>query len=109
MPRGRFTSDERRKRGVILHETSLVTSPVFEVQEQQVQIEAPSEIKAPAKTYPSDSRQKTELAPTATGMAALLRSSTGLRSAIILRELFGPPRSLQSRSRWKRLSFGIAS
>jgi hypothetical protein len=96
MPRGRFTPDERRKRGVILPETSLVTSPVFEVQEQPVQIEPPSDIKSPAKTYPSDSRQKTELAPTATSMAALLRSSPGLRNAIILREIFGPPRSLQS-------------
>jgi hypothetical protein len=96
MPPGRFTSGDRRKRSVILHETSLVTSPVFEVQEQQVQVEPPSDIKSPAKTYASDSRQKTEIAPTATSMAALLRSSTGLRSAIILREIFGPPRSLQS-------------
>jgi hypothetical protein len=95
MPRGRFTPDERRKRGVILPETSLVTSPVFEVQEQPVQIEPPSDIKSPAKTYASES-QKTEISPTGTGMAALLRSSAGLRNAIILREIFGPPRSLQS-------------
>jgi hypothetical protein len=31
-----------------------------------------------------------------TDIAALLASESGLRNAIILREIFGPPRSLQS-------------
>jgi hypothetical protein len=96
MPRGRFTSEERRKRRVILHETSLVTSPVFEVQERQVQIEPPSDINSPAKTAAGDSRQKTGIAATGTDIAALLQSSAGVRNAIILREIFGAPRSLQS-------------
>jgi hypothetical protein len=82
MPRGRLTS--------------LVTSPVFEVQERQVQIEPPSDIKSPAKTAAGDSRQKTGIAATGTDIAALLQSSAGLRNAIILREIFGAPRSLQS-------------
>ena len=96
MPRGRFTSEERRKRRVILHETPRVTSPVFEVQERHVQIEPPSDIKSPVKTAASDTRQKAGTAPIGTDIAALLQSSAGLRNAIILREILGAPRSLQS-------------
>ena len=95
MPRGRLTSRERRKRHVIPHETPVVTPPVIEVQEQQVQIEPPSDTKLPegADATPADSKIKT--AYTATDIAGFLRSSTGQRNAIILREIFGPPRSLQ--------------
>ena len=95
MPRGRLTSKERRKRHVIRHETPVVTPPVIEVQEQQVQIEPPSDTKLPeeADATPADSKIKT--AYTATDIAGFLRSSTGQRNAIILREIFGPPRSLQ--------------
>jgi hypothetical protein len=95
MPRGRLTSKERRKRHVIPHETPVVTPRVIEVQEQQVQIEPRSDTKSPeqADATPADSKIKT--AYTATGIAGFLRSSTGQRNAIILREIFGPPRSLQ--------------
>ena len=95
MPRGRLTSKERRKRHVILHETPVVTPRVIEVQEQQVRIESRSDTKSPeaADATPADSKIKT--AYTAADMAGFLRSSTGQRNAIILREIFGPPRSLQ--------------
>jgi len=95
MPRGRLTSKERRKRHVIPHETPVVTPPVIEVQEQQVQIEPRSDTKLPegADVTPADSKIKT--AYTAADIAGFLRSSTGQRNAIILREIFGPPRSLQ--------------
>jgi nucleoid-associated protein YgaU len=95
MPRGRLTSKERRKRHVILHETPVVTPPVIEVQEQQVQVEPRSDTKLPegADATPADSKIKT--AYHATDIAGFLRSSTGQRNAIILREIFGPPRSLQ--------------
>ena len=95
MPRGRLTSKERRKRHVILHETPVVTPLVIEVQEQQVQIEPRSDTKSPeaADATPADSKIKT--AYTAADIAGFLRSSTGQRNAIILREIFGPPRSLQ--------------
>ena len=95
MPRGRFTSEERRKRRVILHETPRVTSPVFEIPERHVQI-PPSDIKSLVKTAASDTRQKAGTAPISTDIAALLQSSAGLRNAIILREILGAPRSLQS-------------
>ena len=95
MPRGRLTSEERRKRHVILHETPVVAPRVVEVREQEVQIESRGDIKSPEEAYatPADSRMKDARA--GADIAKLLRSSTGQRNAIILREIFGPPRSLQ--------------
>jgi hypothetical protein len=93
--RGRLTSREHRKRHVIPHETPVVTPRVIEVQEQRVQTEPRSDAKLPegADVTPADSKIKT--AYTAADIAGFLRSSTGQRNAIILREIFGPPRSLQ--------------
>jgi hypothetical protein len=95
MPRGRLTSEERRKRHVILHETPVVAPRVVEVREQEVQIESRGDIKSPEEAYapPADSKMKDARA--SADIAKLLRSSTGQRNAIILREIFGPPRSLQ--------------
>jgi hypothetical protein len=95
IPRGRLTSKERRKRQVFLHETPVVAPPVIEVQEQKVQVEPPSDTKLPegAGATPADSKIKT--AYTGADIAGFLRSSTGQRNAIILREIFGSPRSLQ--------------
>jgi hypothetical protein len=91
----KLTREERRKRHVILQESPVVTPPVIEVQEPQAQIEPPSDKKLPqgADATPADSKIKT--AYTAADIAGFLRSSTGQRNAIILREIFGPPRSLQ--------------
>jgi hypothetical protein len=96
MPRGRLTSKERRKRHVIPHEAPVVAPRVIEVQEQQVQTEPRIDTRLPegADAMPADSKIKT--AYTATDIAGFLRSSTGRRNAIILREIFGPPRSLQA-------------
>jgi hypothetical protein len=95
MPRGRLTSKERRKRHAIPPETPVVAPRVIEVQEQRVQIEPRSDIKLPegADATAADSKMKTGYA--GADIAKLLRSSTGQRNAIILREVFGPPRSLQ--------------
>ena len=95
MPRGRLTSEERRKRHVILHETPVVAPRVVEVREQEVQIESRGDIKSPEEAYapPADSKMKDARA--GADIAKFLRSSTGQRNAIILREIFGPPRSLQ--------------
>jgi hypothetical protein len=95
MPRGRLTSKERRKRHVIPHETPVVTPPVIEVQEQQVQIEPRSDTKLPEGADATLADSKIKTAYTAADIAGFLRSSTGQRNAIILREIFGPPRSLQ--------------
>jgi hypothetical protein len=95
VPRGRLTSKERRKKPVIPHEIPVATPRVIEVQEQPVQTEPRSDAKLRegADATPADSKMKTGYA--GADIAKLLRSSTGQRNAIILREVFGPPRSLQ--------------
>jgi hypothetical protein len=52
-------------------------------------------IKSPAEAYAIATQPKTVPATRETNIVALLRSPSGLRNAIILREIFGPPRSLQ--------------
>ncbi len=49
---------------------------------------------APAKAKPPPARMKKLSA--STGMAARFANSDGLRDAIVLREILGPPRSMQS-------------
>jgi hypothetical protein len=95
MPRGRFASKERPKRRVILHETPVVPPLVVELQEQPVQIEPRSDIKLPEEADATPAESKMKAAYTSADVAKFLRSSTGQRNAIILREIFGPPRSLQ--------------
>jgi hypothetical protein len=95
IPQGRLTSEDRRKKHVIPHETPLAAPPAFEVQERPVQIEPPIDVKSPTEAYDVGARPKTEVARTEKGIVAFLRSPAGLRNAIILREIFGPPRSLQ--------------
>jgi hypothetical protein len=94
MPRGRFTSKERQKRRVIPHETPVV-APRVEVQGQEVQIEPRSDIKSPEQAFATPADSKMKDTRTGADIAGFLRSSTGQRNAIILREIFGPPRSLQ--------------
>jgi hypothetical protein len=95
MPRGRFASKERPKRRVILHETPVVPPAVIELQEQPVQIEPRSDTKLPEEADATLAESKMKAAYTSADIAKFLRSSTGQRNAIILREIFGPPRSLQ--------------
>jgi hypothetical protein len=105
----KLTREERRKRHVILQSPPLrseggaekvaappiTVAPGFEVHEGPLPVEQPPIIKVPegADATPADSKIKT--AYTAADIAGFLRSSTGQRNAIILREIFGPPRSLQ--------------
>jgi hypothetical protein len=117
-----LTREEQRKRAVILHEGAAGTSeewlrkinypgqivkppaekkifipkvtkaPVFEVQGETPATEPPP-IKSPAEAYAAATPSRT--APAEINITLLLRSPSGLRNAIILREIFGPPRSLQ--------------
>jgi hypothetical protein len=95
IPRGRPTSKERREKDVIPDETPVVTPAVIEVQKQQVQIEPRSDTKLPEEAAATPAESKMKAAYTGADIAGFLRSSTGQRNAIILREIFGPPRSLQ--------------
>ena len=67
----------------------------FEVREGQIPTEPPPIIKTPAQAYAIATQPISKPDQTETNIAALLRSASGLRNAIILREIFGPPRSLQ--------------
>lgn len=119
-----LTPEERRKRGVILHEgapttpqgvlpkrayreeiappptTRKVFTPVWKPPITQVgeSAAAPTEppfIEEPAQPYVITAQPKTEPPAKTVNIISLLQSPSGLRNAIILREIFGPPRSLQ--------------
>ena len=55
----------------------------------------PASIKPSVETDATAADSKTKLARTGIDIATFLRSPAGLRNAIVLREIFGPPRSLQ--------------
>jgi hypothetical protein len=55
----------------------------------------PPPIKSPSEAYAVATSPTPAPARSETNIVALLRSPSGLRDAIILREIFGPPRSLQ--------------
>jgi hypothetical protein len=57
--------------------------------------ESPPTIKTPAEAYAIATQPVLTPGPSKTDIAVLLTSTSGLRNAIILREVFGPPRSLQ--------------
>ena len=102
--------EERRKRYVVLRESppqGTVTSvekifppattgaPAFEVHEGPLPVEPPPIIKSPVEAYAAATRPIAKGAELKTDIATLLASKSGLRDAIILREIFGSPRSLQ--------------
>jgi hypothetical protein len=66
-----------------------VEPPPFEVHAHPVSIEAPPE------AYAIPTQTGAEPSAAATDLAQLLGSTSALRNAVILREIFGPPRSLQ--------------
>jgi hypothetical protein len=70
-------------------------APAFEVHEGPLSIEPPPIIKTPMEAYAAATRPVRKEAELKTDIATLLASKSGLRDAIILREIFGPPRSMQ--------------
>ena len=85
----------RRKRQIAEPTKFPSPAPIFEHHEAPPPHELPASIKSPVEAYAIDTESKTKAARTGTDIATLLRSAAGLRNAIILREIFGPPRSLQ--------------
>jgi hypothetical protein len=85
----------RKKRQVVEPTRLPVPAPVSEHPEALPPREPPTSIKSAVEAYAIDTESKTKAARTGTDIATLLRSAAGLRNAIILREIFGPPRSLQ--------------
>src|SRR6266496_4345833 len=75
---------------------AMTVAPAFEVHKGPLLVEQPSIIKTPVETYAAATRAVPKSADLKTDVAILLASKSGLRDAIILREIFGPPRSLQA-------------
>jgi hypothetical protein len=74
----------------------MTTAPAFEIHEGPSPVEPQSIIKTPMEPYAAATRRIAKGAELKTDIATLLASKSGLRDAIILREIFGPPRSLQA-------------
>jgi hypothetical protein len=70
-------------------------APVFEVHKGASAVELPPVIRTAAEAYPIATPQLSKPDQTESTIPGLLQSTSGLRHAIILREIFGPPRSLQ--------------
>jgi len=93
IPTARNILSDRRRQVV---ETTKSSDPlVFGLHEAPPLPKSPALIKPSAETYATAADSKTKLARTGIDIATFLRSPAGLRNAIVLREIFGPPRSLQ--------------
>ena len=83
-----------RRRQVI--ETTKSPEPlVFGLHEAPPLPKLPASVKPSAETNSTAADSKTKLARAGIDAATFLRSPAELRNAIVLREIFGPPRSLQ--------------
>jgi hypothetical protein len=104
-PLSQLRRDKRRKREATPKEippprtargAEKMVPPVFEVQEGQLPIEPTPIFKAPAETYAGVTPTIAKAQGLRTDVATLLASTSGLRGAIILREILGPPRGLRT-------------
>jgi hypothetical protein len=106
-PLQQLSREKRRKREAIppppavtptkeISPPKVAVASVFEVQEGPVPIESPPIVKAPAEAYTEVARTITKTKVARTDIVTLLASTSGLRDAMILREIVGPPRGLQA-------------
>jgi hypothetical protein len=68
---------------------------IFEVQETPLPTAAALMFKEPERAYATEMRKSTKTEKIRTDITALFASASGLRDAIILREILGPPRGLR--------------
>jgi len=107
IPPWKVTPEARRKRDAIQRESlppakvkppekifppAIAGAPGFEVHEGLLPVEELPIIRTPASRIPAVAKGE----DLKTDVARLLASKSGLRDAIILREIFGPPRGLQA-------------
>jgi hypothetical protein len=93
MPTARNIPTDRRRQVV---ETTKSPEPLaFGLHETPPLPKLPALIKPSVETDATAADSKTKLARTGIDIATFLRSPAGLRNAVVLREIFGPPRSLQ--------------
>ena len=93
MPTPRNILTDRRRQVV---ETTKSPEPlVFGLHEAPPLPKLPASVKPSVETYATAADSKTKLARTGIDIATFLRSPAGMRNAIVLREIFGPPRGVQ--------------
>ena len=73
----------------------VMETPAFEVHDIKAPLTTPPVIETAAEAYAIATQPTPKPAEKKNDIGTLLRSTTGLREAIILREIFGPPRSMQ--------------
>ena len=103
-PFSQLRRERSRKREIITKEippsrtvsgAEKMVPPAYEVHEAPFPIAPQPIFKAPAKTYAGVTPTITKAEERRTDIATLLASTSGLRDAMILREILGPPRGLQ--------------
>ena len=103
-PFSQLRREKSRKREIIPKEiprpqtvrgAEKMVPPAFEVDEGPLPIAPPPIFKAPAETYVGGTPTIAKAEEPRTDIAMLLASTSGLRNAMILREILGPPRGLR--------------
>ena len=102
-PFSQLRREKSRKREIIPKEipprtvraAEKMVPPGFEVEEESFPIMTPPIFKAPAETDAGMTRATAKTEERRADIAALLESTSGLRDAVILREILGPPRGLR--------------
>jgi hypothetical protein len=73
----------------------MAEAPAFEVHDVNAPLQSPPVVKTAAEAYAVAAKPVAQQSEKKLEVAAMLKSTSGLREAVILREIFGPPRSLQ--------------
>ena len=94
-PERRLSPEERRKNVVILHEATQAPAAAFKEQERTAPEPSPSVVKAAEEAYTIETQPISKSTDSKIDIVTMLRSTSGLQNAIVLREIFGPPRSMQ--------------
>jgi hypothetical protein len=109
-PLSQLRREKQRKREVIAREITpppavtrvekitppkITGAPAFEVHEGPLPVESTQVTKAPSEVYAA-TRTIAKIEKARIDIATLLASTSGLRGAIILREILGPPRGLRA-------------
>jgi hypothetical protein len=82
---------------IVLPPVAAPAAPAFEIYEAlPVELEEPPTVKMPVEDYAAATRPAAKTARVKTDIATLLVSKSSLREAILLREILGPPRGLQT-------------
>src|SRR5262245_15963817 len=104
-PLSQLRREKSRKREIIPEEIpppppvtvpEKMIPPAFEVHERPLPIAPPPIFKAPVEVYAGGLHTTATTEQPRADMATLLASTSGLRNAIILREILGPPRGLRA-------------